>query len=112
MNRWLVFSIVGALLVGGSPLPAAESPAEEKQEHQANLDDSSDPSNTPLPPGIEKRGKLSSGLEKNNKTPHGWSQGKAWWKHPGQAHPGSHSTGNGGAASEHAGHAHHGHGHQ
>ncbi len=91
--------------------PADQEAKEEQVEHK--VDASSPTTQTPLPPGLEKRGKLPPGLEKKGKTPHGWSQGKAWWKHPGQTPQGLHPTGNGGVFSGgHAGHSTPGHGHR
>ncbi len=92
--------------------PVDQKAKVELAEHKA--DTSSPPTQTPLPPGIEKRGKLPPGLEKSGKTPRGWSQGKAWWKHPGQTTPGHTPPGHtppGASAGSHGHHANHSHGH-
>ncbi|GEM_PF-6752594 len=87
--------------------PVDQKAKEELAEHKA--DTSSPTTQTPRPPGIEKRGKLPPGLEKSGKTPHGWSQGKAWWKHPGHTPPGH--TPPGASAGSHGHQANHSHGH-
>ena len=77
---------------GGSPAPTQDQTA------------------APRPPGLAEKGSLPHGLEKQGKTPRGWSQGKARWKHPTQTASGA-SVGSHGHANHSQGHANHGHGH-
>ncbi len=87
--------------------------AEESDKGQKPVDQNETTTQTPLPPGLEKRGKVPPGLEKKGKTPHGWSQGKAGWKHGSQTPHGSHPMGNGRVlGGGHSGHANPGHGHR
>ncbi len=99
---------------------ADQEAKEEQGEHKADASHVAAPFSTatqtpsPMPPGLEKRGKVPPGLEKKGKTPHGWSQGKAGWKHPGQtspAHHGSHSGNGGVVGGGHTAHSNAGHGH-
>ena len=90
------------------------------EETQKGPDDQTASSSTqashPVPPGLEKHGKKPHGLEKKGKTPPGWSQGKASWKHPGEASSAQHGSppmGNKGVVtSGHPPHPSTGHGHR
>ena len=102
--------VVGSLVLC-APLFAEGHDNDRKPADQEHA--SSSTTQTPLPPGLKKQGKLPPGLEKKGKTPHGWSQGKAEWKQPGQTPQGRHSTGNGGVVGGgHTNHPNQGHGHR
>ncbi len=111
MKRFIGLLVITTFLCG--QVVAADQDAKEEQaEHKAGT--SSTITQTPLPPGLEKRGKMPPGLEKKGKTPHGWSQGKAAWKHPGQTSSGHPGLGNKGMVTNGHGasHTRHGHSHQ
>ena len=97
-----IIGVVIGSLVLCAPLFAEEHDNEQKPANREHA--SSSTTQTPRPPGLKKQGKLPPGLEKKGKTPHGWSQGKAEWKHSGQTSPGA-SVGS-------QSHANHGHGHR
>lgn len=113
MKRFIGLLVITTFLCG--QVVAAEQEAkeakEEQAEHKVNAS-STTTTQTPLPPGLEKRGKMPPGLEKQGKTPHGWSQGKAAWKHPGQAPSGHPGLGNKGVLTTGHGASHAGHGHR